>query len=112
EALALSRASGLRWMLATQDLGDVRVGEDGAAFEQKILTDTNVKIIHSVGDPQTAERLAALAGTKWTINERTSVNVQDAALLPEPTGTATGQGMYETTKVPTLEANNILHQGL
>lgn len=112
EALALARASGLRWMVATQDLGDLRVGEDGAAFEQKILTDTNVKIIHSVGDPVTAERLAALAGTKWAIKERTSVNVQDASLMPEPTGTATGKGMYETTKVPALEPNNVLHQGL
>lgn len=111
EALAMARASKLRWMLATQDLGDLAVGEDGKAFVQKILTDTNVKIMHGVGDPETAERLAQLAGMKWGIQERTAINQSNSSIDVATAGTQSGHGFVDRLLVPAIEPNDILHQG-
>lgn len=109
-ALAMARESGLRWMIATQDLGDLAVGEDGRAFVQKVLTDTTVKIIHGIGDPETAERLAQLAGTRWGYSERTAVNQSDSA-IDITSGTQSGHGFVDVKLVPVIEPNDILHQG-
>lgn len=109
-ALAMARGSRLRWALATQDLGDLAVGEDGRAFEQRILTDTNIKIIHGVGDPETAERLAALAGMKWGVTERTAIN-QANSTVDISTSTQSGHGYIDRKLVPVIEPNDILHQG-
>ena len=109
-ALAMSRESGLRWMLATQDLGDLAVGEDGRAFVQKVLTDTNVKVIHAVGDPETAKRLSELAGSKWGVKERASINMANSS-IDTSTATQMGTGYVDRLLMPAIEPNDVLHQG-
>jgi hypothetical protein len=110
-ALAMSREGGLRFMLATQDLGDLAVGPDGLAFVQKVLTDTNVKLIHSVGDAESAERLAKLAGMKWGVTERTAINQADSS-FDLTTSTMAGHGTVDHSLVPVLEPTDVMNQGM
>ncbi|WP_250444262.1 type IV secretory system conjugative DNA transfer family protein [Actinotalea sp. C106] len=109
-ALAMARSSKLRWMLVTQDIGDLRKGANGAADEQKILTDTNIKLIHGVGDADSAEKLARLAGMRWGAKERAAVNLADSA-VDITTGTAAGHGFVDRQLVPAIEPTDVMHQG-
>lgn len=79
QALGQSRESGLAWLLSTQSLGDLyAVGGD--AFVKRVLTNTSMMLIHSLGDADTAAQLAPLGGDRWAVEETNRVTGPDALL--------------------------------
>ncbi|HEX6490483.1 MAG TPA: helicase HerA-like domain-containing protein [Gaiellaceae bacterium] len=64
---ARGRSAGLGVVLATQELADLSRVDRG--FADQVLANTNVKLIHRQDVPESAERLAALAGTRTVYEE-------------------------------------------
>ncbi len=65
--LARGRSSGIAVILATQELADLARIEP--AFAEQVLGNTNVKLIHRQDVPESAERLAGVAGTRAAFQE-------------------------------------------
>lgn len=64
---AQARAARLGVLLATQELADL--SRVDAGFADQVLANTNVKLIHRQDVPESAERLAGLAGTRSAYEE-------------------------------------------
>ncbi|MDQ3767910.1 MAG: type IV secretion system DNA-binding domain-containing protein [Actinomycetota bacterium] len=60
--MARARGAGLGVILATQELADLSRVDPG--FTDQVLGNTNVKIVHRQDVPESAERLAGVAGTQ------------------------------------------------
>lgn len=60
--MARARGAGLGVILATQELADLSRVDPG--FADQVLGNTNVKIVHRQDVPESAERLAGVAGTQ------------------------------------------------
>lgn len=72
---ARARSAGLSLLLGTQSLADLRSAdpEDRSdTFTEKVLTNVSYAVVHREADPDSAERLARLAGTRasWSVTER------------------------------------------
>lgn len=62
--LARGRSAGVSVLLATQELADLQIARP--EFADQVLANTSVKLAHRVEVPESAERLAAIAGTRRT----------------------------------------------
>lgn len=76
---ARARSAGLSLLLGTQSLADLRGArpEDSSdTLTEQVLSNISYAVIHRVGDPDSAERLARLAGTTptWSTTQRVSGN--------------------------------------
>lgn len=81
---ARARSAGLSLLLGTQSLADlraVRIGEGTDVLTEQVFDNVGFTIAHRVADPDSAERLARLAGTvpAWTVTQRVSGNATMAA---------------------------------
>lgn len=70
-----ARSAGLSVVLGTQSLADLRGSrpeDDSDTLTEQVLTNIEFAVVHREADPDSAERLARLAGTKpaWTTTER------------------------------------------
>jgi type IV secretory pathway TraG/TraD family ATPase VirD4 len=86
---ARARSAGLSLLLGTQSLADLRGArpdDPSDTLTEQVLSNVEFTLAHRIGDPDSAERLARLAGTapSWTTTHRTSGN-----LLPIQTGEGT-----------------------
>ncbi len=77
--LARARSARLGVVLSTQELSDLERVAPG--FSDQVLGNTAVKVIHRQDVPESAERLASLAGTTKTWREtfQTDYQLQNAA---------------------------------
>lgn len=76
---ARARSAGLSLLLGTQSLADLRDARPDTSSDtltEQILSNIEVAVIHRIGDPDSAERLARFAGTtpSWSITQRISGN--------------------------------------
>lgn len=90
---ARARSAGLSLLLGTQSLADLRGArpEDPSdTLTEQVLSNIEFAVAHRVGDPDSAERLARVAGTApaWAVTERVSAN---GAMLAGGEGTRTRQ---------------------
>jgi conjugal transfer pilus assembly protein TraD len=71
-----ARSAGISLILGTQELADLRGAEDGALREQ-VLGNIATLIAHRQNVPESAELIAAMAGTKpvWVTTEQTEDGV-------------------------------------
>jgi conjugal transfer pilus assembly protein TraD len=74
---ARARSAGLSMLLGTQSLADLRavdVGEGSDTLTEQVFSNVRFTVAHRVADPDSAERLARLAGTtpSWTLTQRVS----------------------------------------
>lgn len=88
---ARARSAGLSLLLATQSLADLRAARPDDASDtltEQVLSNVEFAVVHRVGDPDSAERFAQMAGTvpSWTVTQRVSTN---AAMLGTGEGTRT-----------------------
>ncbi len=88
---ARARSAGLSLLLGTQSLADlraVRIGDGTDVLTEQVFSNVQFTIAHRVADPDSAERLAQLAGTvpAWTVTQRVSGN---ATMLAQGEGTRT-----------------------
>ncbi len=72
---ARARSSGISLLLGTQSLADlrgVRAGDSTDALTEQVLSNVEFTVAHRIPDPDSAERLARMAGTipGWTVTER------------------------------------------
>lgn len=85
---ARARSAGLSLLLGAQSLADLRAADTGDAdvLTEQVLSNVEFTLAHRIGDPDSAERLARLAGTvpSWTTTHRTSGH-----LFPLQTGEGT-----------------------
>ena len=86
---ARARSAGLSLLLGTQSLADLRGArpdDPSDTLTEQVLSNVEFTLAHRIGDPDSAERLARLAGTapSWTTTHRTSGH-----LLPLQTGEGT-----------------------
>jgi hypothetical protein len=86
---ARARSAGLSLLLGTQSLADLRGArpdDPSDTLTEQVLSNVEFTLAHRIGDPDSAERLARLAGTvpSWTTTHRTSGH-----LLPVQTGEGT-----------------------
>jgi hypothetical protein len=86
---ARARSAGLSLLLGTQSLADLRSArpdDPSDTLTEQVLSNVEFTLAHRIGDPDSAERLARLAGTapSWTTTHRTSGH-----LLPMQTGDGT-----------------------
>jgi conjugal transfer pilus assembly protein TraD len=65
--LARGRSAGLSVVLSTQELADL--ARVDPAFAEQVLGNTNLKLIHRQDVPESAERLAGVAGTRTSFEE-------------------------------------------
>ena len=70
-----ARSAGLSLLLATQSLADLRQArpnDPSDTLTEQVLSNIAFAIAHRAGDPDTAERLARMAGTvpSWSMTER------------------------------------------
>lgn len=70
-----ARSAGLSVVLGTQSLADLRGSrpdDDSDTLTEQVLTNIEFSAVHREADPDSAERLARLAGTRpaWTTTER------------------------------------------
>jgi type IV secretory pathway TraG/TraD family ATPase VirD4 len=65
--LARGRSAGLSVVLSTQELADL--SRVDPAFAEQVLGNTNLKLIHRQDVPESAERLAGVAGTRSSFEE-------------------------------------------
>ncbi len=77
---ARARSAGLSLLLGTQSLADLRGARPDDASDtltEQVLSNIEFAVIHRIGDPDSAERLARLAGTTpaWSTTQRVSGNV-------------------------------------
>lgn len=74
---ARARSAGLNILLGTQSLADLRGArpEDPTdTLTEQVLSNVEVAVVHRIGDPDSAERFARMAGTEpaWTLTQRVS----------------------------------------
>jgi uncharacterized protein YjiS (DUF1127 family) len=86
---ARARSAGLSLLLGTQSLADLRGArpdDPSDTLTEQVLSNVEFTLAHRIGDPDSAERLARLAGTvpSWTTTHRTSGH-----LFPMQTGEGT-----------------------
>jgi hypothetical protein len=85
---ARARSAGLSLLLGAQSLADLRATDlgEGDVLTEQVLSNVEFTLAHRIGDPDSAERLARLAGTvpSWTTTHRTSGH-----LFPLQTGEGT-----------------------
>jgi hypothetical protein len=86
---ARARSAGLSLLLGAQSLADLRgarADDPSDTLTEQVLSNIEFGVIHRIGDPDSAERLARLAGTapSWTTTQRVSGNA-----LPFATGEGT-----------------------
>ncbi|HTR74544.1 MAG TPA: helicase HerA-like domain-containing protein [Solirubrobacterales bacterium] len=86
---ARARSAGLSLLLGTQSLADLRGArpdDPSDTLTEQVLSNVEFTLAHRIGDPDSAERLARLAGTapSWTTTHRTS-----GRLFPMQTGEGT-----------------------
>jgi type IV secretory pathway TraG/TraD family ATPase VirD4 len=86
---ARARSAGLSLLLGTQSLADLRGArpdDSSDTLTEQVLSNVEFTLAHRIGDPDSAERLARLAGTvpSWTTTHRTSGH-----LMPMQTGEGT-----------------------
>jgi len=70
-----ARSAGLSVMLGTQSLADLRGArpdDDSDTLTEQVLTNIEYAVVHREADPDSAERLARMAGTQpaWTTTEK------------------------------------------
>jgi type IV secretory pathway TraG/TraD family ATPase VirD4 len=70
-----ARSAGLSVLLGTQSLADLRgarSGDPSDTLTEQVLTNIEFAVVHREADPDSAERLAWMAGTQpsWTTTER------------------------------------------
>jgi type IV secretory pathway TraG/TraD family ATPase VirD4 len=88
---ARARSAGLSLLLGTQSLADLRAArpEDSSdTLTEQVLSNVEFTVAHRIGDPDSAERLARLAGTvpAWSTTQRIS---GDAKMIGRGEGTRT-----------------------
>jgi len=88
---ARARSAGLSLLLGSQSLADLRAArpEDPSdTLTEQVLSNIEFAVIHRIGDPDSAERLARMAGTvpAWSVTQRVSGH---GTMLGEPEGTRT-----------------------
>jgi hypothetical protein len=88
---ARARSAGLSLLLGTQSLADlrgVRPDDPSDTLTERVLSNVEFTVAHRIGDPDSAERLARLAGTRpaWSTTQRIS---GDAKLIGRGEGTRT-----------------------
>jgi hypothetical protein len=88
---ARARSAGLSLLLGTQSLADLRAAsadERSDTLTEKVLSNIEFAIVHRIGDPDSAERFARMAGTvpSWSTTQRVSGN---ASVWGKPEGTRT-----------------------
>jgi TraM recognition site of TraD and TraG/Bacterial protein of unknown function (DUF853) len=86
---ARARSAGLSLLLGAQSLADLRGArpdDPSDTLTEQVLSNIEFGVIHRIGDPDSAERLARLAGTapSWTTTQRVSGHA-----LPFTTGEGT-----------------------
>jgi type IV secretory pathway TraG/TraD family ATPase VirD4 len=86
---ARTRAAGMSLVLATQELSDLHVGPGESILDQ-VLGNLGALIAHRQTVPQSAELVAAIAGSRgvWVRSERTLTGLTGAG-APTPSGTRT-----------------------
>jgi hypothetical protein len=70
-----ARSAGLSILLGTQSLADLRAArpeEGGDTLTEQVLTNVEYLVVHREADPDSAERLARVAGTQpsWSVTEK------------------------------------------
>jgi TraM recognition site of TraD and TraG/Bacterial protein of unknown function (DUF853) len=88
---ARARSAGLSLLLGTQSLADLRAAggdERSDTLTEKVLSNIEFAIVHRIGDPDSAERFARMAGTvpSWSTTQRVSGK---GPLWGQPEGTRT-----------------------
>jgi hypothetical protein len=76
--LARCRGAGVSLILGTQSLADLRaVGAGDDTLTEQVITNVGYTIAHRIADPDSAERLARMAGTEpdWTRTEQVAPGV-------------------------------------
>lgn len=86
-----ARSAGLSVLLGAQSLADlraVRLGDSTDTLTEQVLSNIEFAVIHRIGDPDSAERLARLCGTSpaWSTTQRIS---DRGTMIPEQEGTRT-----------------------
>ena len=76
---ARARSAGLSLLLGTQSLADLRGArpdDPSDTLTEQVLSNIEFAVIHRIGDPDSAERLARLAGTTpaWSMTQRVAAN--------------------------------------
>jgi conjugal transfer pilus assembly protein TraD len=89
---ARGRSAGLSLILATQELADLTAGENRALREQT-LGNVQTVIAHRQNVPESAELIAAMAGTRpaWVTTEQT----EEGLIGTGPSGRGTRRRGYE-----------------
>ena len=88
---ARARSAGLSLLLGSQSLADLRAArpdDPSDTLTEQVLSNVEFAVVHRVGDPDSAERLARVAGTvpAWSTTQRVS---GAGTMLPEREGTRT-----------------------
>lgn len=88
---ARARSAGLSLLLGTQSLADLRGArpdDPSDTLTEQVLSNIEFAVVHRVGDPDSAERFARMAGTTpaWSTTQRVSGN---ATMFGQPEGTRT-----------------------
>jgi type IV secretory pathway TraG/TraD family ATPase VirD4 len=76
---ARARSAGLSLLLGTQSLADLRAArpdDHSDTLTEQVLSNIEFAVVHRVGDPDSAERFARLAGTtpSWSVTQRINGN--------------------------------------
>jgi type IV secretory pathway TraG/TraD family ATPase VirD4 len=111
---ARGRSAGLGIVLATQELADLTRVDPG--FADQVLANTNVKLIHRQDVPESAERLAGLAGTRTVYEEtlqtdRTPFVQVGGRLLGGAFGRNTGRGTIRQVEEYLVHPNELMQLG-
>ncbi|HET7177621.1 MAG TPA: helicase HerA-like domain-containing protein, partial [Solirubrobacterales bacterium] len=72
---ARARSSGLSLLLGAQSLADLRAAEQrSGTLTEQVIANVEFTVAHRIGDPDSAELLARMAGTApaWSMSERVS----------------------------------------
>ena len=88
---ARARSAGLSLLLGTQSLADLRgarIADASDTLTEQVLSNIEFAVVHRVGDPDSAERFARLAGTapSWSTTQRVAGN---GTMLARAEGTRT-----------------------
>lgn len=88
---ARARSAGISLLLGTQSLADLRsakLGDTTDSLTEQVLSNVEFTVAHRIAEPDSAERLARLAGTTpgWSVTERINGH---GAMVPKGEGTRT-----------------------
>jgi hypothetical protein len=97
---ARARSAGLSLLLGAQSLADLRAARPDDASDtltEQVLGNVGFLVVHRIADPDSAERIARVAGTTpaWTITQRTS-----GTAMPLQTGEGTRTREREFVVLP------------